>query len=99
MDQLSELFAAYRAAVPDPEPGPDFMPGLWQRIEARRTFSPVAIMRRFAQVFAAAALAMALLVGAVVMPRMQSAPVYSATYVDVLANAHDSDLPDSEPGR
>lgn len=99
MDQLNQLFAAYRDAIPDPEPGPNFMPGLWQKIEARRSVSPVAIMRRFAQVFAAAAVAMALLVGAVVIPRMQSAPVYSATYVDVLANAHASDFPDTDSGR
>jgi len=99
MDQLSELFAAYRDAVPDPEPGPDFMPGLWLRIEARRSMSPVAVMRRFAQVFAAAAVAMALLVGAVVIPRMQIAPVYSASYVDVLVNAHTSEIPDADAGR
>ena len=36
--QLDQLFQSYRAACPDVEPGADFMPRLWQAIEARRGF-------------------------------------------------------------
>jgi len=36
--ELDRLFAAYRDAVPDPEPSPAFLPKLWEAIEARRTF-------------------------------------------------------------
>ena len=36
---LDQLLVNYRAACPDPEPGANFMPTMWQRIEARR--SPV----------------------------------------------------------
>jgi hypothetical protein len=35
--KLDGMFQEYRAALPDVEPGARFMPGLWQRIEARRT--------------------------------------------------------------
>lgn len=91
MDELAKLFAAYREAVPDPEPGPSFMPGLWQRIESRRS-SPLLVFRRLAQFFATVAVGFALLIGSVIIPRMQNAPVYNATYVDVLANEHTGEL-------
>lgn len=38
---LDELFVKYRAACPEVELGANFMPELWQRIEARRGFWPV----------------------------------------------------------
>ena len=37
--RLDALFARYGAACPDPEPSVDFMPRLWARIEAPRSFS------------------------------------------------------------
>ncbi len=36
-DKLDALWVEYRNACPDPEAGAGFMPGLWQRIEARRS--------------------------------------------------------------
>lgn len=86
-DRLDALFAEYRQACPDPEPGAGFMPGLWQRIEARRT-ADLWIFRRIAQVCVGATLALALLMGAVLIPRVEKVPVYSSTYVDVLAAEH-----------
>lgn len=85
---LDSLFADYRQAVPDPEPSPGFMPGLWRRIEARRNEN-VSIFRRFAQacMLATAALTLAM----VVITHVQSEPVYSASYVDVLDAAHTVD--------
>ena len=35
--RLDALFRAYREACPAPEPSANFMPNLWQRIEARQT--------------------------------------------------------------
>ena len=35
--ELSRLFVQYREALPDPEPTPGFMPGLWRRIDSRRS--------------------------------------------------------------
>lgn len=36
--ELDEVFGRYRAACPDVEASPNFMPGLWQKIDARRTW-------------------------------------------------------------
>jgi hypothetical protein len=33
---LNELFRGYRASCPDIEPSAQFIPGLWQKIEARQ---------------------------------------------------------------
>ena len=87
MDELSKLFAAYREAVPDPEASAGFMPGLWRKIESRQ--SPVLVFRRLVQIFVTAAVCI-LLIGSVVLPRLQKAPIYTATYVDVLADEHTS---------
>ncbi len=87
MDDLDKIFAAYRESLPDPEPGADFMPGLWRRIEAKR--SPVLVFRRLVQALVTAAVCV-LLAGAVMITRLQKAPVYTATYVDVLENEHAS---------
>ncbi|MBL8179475.1 MAG: hypothetical protein JNK48_32650 [Bryobacterales bacterium] len=57
--KLQDLFEAYRAACPDAVEGSTFMPGLWQKIEARQSFPFT--MRRFAQFFVSAAAAMCLL--------------------------------------
>ena len=55
---------------PDPEPSADFMPGLWQRIEARRV-ATVSVFRHWAQVCVMATVALTLLIGAVLIPRLQ----------------------------
>ena len=85
--KLDSLFQEYRAAIPDPDPGAGFMPGLWQRIEARRT-SNLTLFRRWAQICVGATVALALLMGAVVIPHFEKLPVYSASYVDVLEADH-----------
>ena len=36
--QLDQLFQTYRAACPDIQPGNNFMPGIWQKIESRYSF-------------------------------------------------------------
>ncbi len=36
--KLDALFEEYRAACPAPDPSPDFMPSVWQKIEARQSF-------------------------------------------------------------
>src|SRR5579875_1549332 len=36
--RLDALFEAYRASCPDVEAGVGFMPGVWQKIEARHSF-------------------------------------------------------------
>lgn len=85
--KLDSILAEYRAAMPDPEPGAEFMPGLWRRIEARRA-SNLWIFRRLAQVCVGATLALALLMGTVLIPRLERAPIYTSSYVDELAADH-----------
>ena len=85
--QLDALFGAYRAAIPDPEAGPAFMPGLWNLIDARRNFA-----YRLAKAFVTAAVAVSLLLGAfLVSPSHGNSLVYSATYLDVLDDNHSPD--------
>jgi hypothetical protein len=85
--KLDQLWADYRDACPDVEPGTGFMPGLWARIEARRQ-SNLSIFRRLAQVCVMATVALTIVMGAVLIPRLERLPVYSASYVDVLAADH-----------
>ena len=89
MDQLERLFGQYREALPDPEPSAAFTPGVWQRIEARR--SPVRMLRRMTEALVTMAAVSAVVMGFFLIPRVQSSPVYSATYVDVLAAEQSSD--------
>ncbi len=86
-DKLDALFTEYRAAFPDPEPSAGFMPGLWQRIEARRA-SNVTMLRRIAQVCVGATLALTILMGMVLIPHLNKNLIYSSTYVDVIAADH-----------
>ena len=79
-EKLNQLLAVYKEAVPDPEASPQFMPRLWQRIEARRNES-LSIFRRLAEVCVLATLALALLMS-VFHP--QSDPGVTGNYVDAL---------------
>jgi hypothetical protein len=98
---LDRLFAAYRAACPAPEPGPNFMPEIWERIEARRRSS--FFMGRMARRFVTAA--MALTVGMAIfllVPRHRASPFYAESYVEALdattAEIHELfDRPDGVP--
>ncbi len=87
--KLDAIFAAYRNAVPDPDGSANFMPGLWQRIDARQNSSRM--FRRLTGAFVAVAAVMTLLMAAVLIPRYQNSQVYSATYVDMLAAEHADD--------
>jgi hypothetical protein len=85
-DKLDGLWAEYRAAVPDPEASPDFMPGLWRRIETRRVESANSVFRRLAQICVMATLAVTLLLSVVLSPSQPTGEAfYSVGYVDVLA--------------
>jgi hypothetical protein len=85
-NELEQLFGQYKGLVPDPEPGANFMPDLWRKIESRETL--VLRIRRLTQVFVAAAVAIC-----VVFAMFLSVPApdnlgINGTYVDVLAELH-----------
>src|SRR5437588_11772645 len=94
MDRLEKdfeaLMARYRLAVDQPEPTTNFMPRLWQRIEAKRSFA--FRFRRVTQVFVGAAAVLCLLIAGVstVLPN-QPGPQLHATYIDALAEAYPTD--------
>jgi len=85
-EQLDALFAAYRSASPDLEASPNFMPHLWQKIEARERGS--AIFARLARSLVSVALALTLLMTIAVSLLRRQAPVPPETYVEVLAEDH-----------
>lgn len=89
--QLDALFANYKAAVPDPDASANFMPELWGKIEARRSFT--LRVRKLTHVFVGAAAALCLLFAMIeVMPMPRSThQELHGTYVDVLAAAHPAD--------
>src|SRR5215469_18769106 len=93
-NQLDALFRAFAEACPAPEPKPEFMPLLWQRIEARQTFT--FSFRRMANALVTAAMAASVALG-VYMAMPHAAPAnsaYYATYVEALADANGIDTPD-----
>lgn len=89
--KLDEIFVAYRESLPDFEPGANFTPELWGRIEQRRkvTFG----FTRFARVFVTGALALCFVMTAITTSTSSSGnPVFTATYADVLDEERESEL-------
>ena len=90
-DKLNSLLSQYRDAYPDPEPGANFMPELWSRIEARRGTAISVLLRRWAEAWLIATVVLAVVVSVFLIPRFPEEPVYEASYeasyVDVLSAA------------
>lgn len=83
--ELGGLFAQYRAIVTDPDPGANFMPELWRKIESRNRV--IVRVKKLTQVFVAAAAAMCILFATVRSVPMSSATDTNGSYIDVLAEA------------
>lgn len=84
--KLDDLFRRYRAACPDVPAGPNFMPGLWQKIDARHSFGFV--FQNLARTAAAAAAALCLLLVLLNLLSLPSARLSPPTYADALAAEH-----------
>ncbi|MEX2301683.1 MAG: hypothetical protein WD733_12145 [Bryobacterales bacterium] len=85
--RLSRLLAAYREALGDPEPSPQFLPAIWQKIDAAKPISWIFPLKQFAlRLVAASALGAAILTGSAMLTPDRSADAedLGATYVDVL---------------
>jgi hypothetical protein len=87
--RLDSLLAAYRAACPDVEPGPNFGAAIWQAIEARRNFWFVFQREARALVTACAAIFVVLL-ALNLFSGAQSRPTPS-TYADALMADHSAE--------
>jgi hypothetical protein len=89
--ELDALFAAYRLACPAPEPSPNFMPELWQKIEAGRSVSYS--FTRLTQAFVTAAAAICLVL-VILQTTLKTQPsFYTQTYVEALADASADESP------
>jgi hypothetical protein len=87
--RLDELFRSYRASCPELEPSAEFMPGVWNRIEARRGFSYSFQQLARAAMAACAALCLLLLVlNLAVAPQSH---VAAASYTDALLADHSAE--------
>ena len=88
-ERLDRLFQEYREACEVPDASANFMPALWQKIEARQ--SPSWVFKKISGWFVAASAAAtaALLLATFAAPSGPvSSNIYAGTYVDALAADH-----------
>jgi hypothetical protein len=78
-DRLDEFFQRYRLACPEIDAGPDFMPVLWQKIEARHSFWFTFVRFGRGALTASAALCLLLLV-----LNLAATPQVMASYTDAI---------------
>jgi|ERR1051326_4637060 hypothetical protein len=104
--RLDDLLRAYRAACPDRDASANFMPELWQRIEARQTFT--FSFRRMANGFVTAALALTVVLAIFMALPQKSSSTYPVSYLQALADSSTLDTPEivapvsldlTDPGR
>jgi hypothetical protein len=87
---LDELFRAYRAACPAPEPSANFMPNIWARIEAREVSTNW--FGRVAKTLVTAALAASVILGMMISSANQANTFFDSNFVDALRADHTSHL-------
>lgn len=80
--RLETLFRAYREACPDPEPGVNFMPEMWAKIDARQLSTN--LFSRMARALVTVALAATVILGIMVSSVSQSNSTYNGTYLEAL---------------
>ena len=90
-ERLDALLTAFKGACPDRDPSTNFMPELWARIEARRTYT--FSFRRMANALATAAVALSIALG-VYMAIPRTPAINSQSYIEALAEANALDAPD-----
>jgi hypothetical protein len=80
--ELNRLLARYAQSVSEPEAGANFMPGVWQRIEAKRGVSFK--LAAYARVLAMGAASLCLAAGLFELSTARPDSFSSSRYVDVL---------------
>ena len=83
---LNNLFERYRSACPEPEPSANFMPGVWRRIESRRSFRLV--FQQLARPLMAGSAALVVLLLILNIVSSESPRFAPPTYVDALLAEH-----------
>lgn len=83
---LDALFQRYHAACPDVEPGANFMPEVWRRIEARHSFRFV--FERLGRSVMAVSAALCLLLLVLNLLSGSSGHLIAPTYMDALMADH-----------
>jgi hypothetical protein len=87
--QLEKLFGTYRDACPQLEPSARFMPELWQKIEARRSFWFV--FQREARTFVTASAALCLLLLVLNFVGAANTHAFASSYADALMADHSAE--------
>jgi hypothetical protein len=88
--RLNEMFRTYRAACPDTDASPNFMPNMWAKIEARE--NSTTWFGSVAKALVTAALAASVILGMMISSTKQSSSFFDATFVDALSADHASSL-------
>jgi len=86
-NELDRVLAAYREACEAPEASVEFMPRLWDRIDAGQKWTQQ--VWKWANSLVAAAAMASLFFAMLQMLPKTSAAFYSATYLETLADEHD----------
>jgi hypothetical protein len=88
--ELDELFRAYRQSFAEADASSGFMPGVWEKIEARRSFAfrVTHLARAF---LGATAVLFTLMAGFFVLVHDRTVPEPHESYLDSLASAHAND--------
>lgn len=87
---LDQLFERYAQACPDADPGANFMPAIWQRIDAKRGFSFK--LASYARILAMGAASLCLAAGLFEISSYGPAQQLSSrTFVDVLDDDDDAE--------
>jgi hypothetical protein len=89
-ERLDALFREYRQACEPLEVSANFMPELWQKIEAKQsaTFS----FQRIARAFVTVGAALTLLLATYELLPKDTSPAYNATYVETLADQPEAEF-------
>ena len=86
---LDDLFLRYRAACPEIEPGRNFMPGIWQKIDSRYSFWFV--FQRLARTATTGCAALCLLLLVLNFTSSSRGAGTTATYSDALLADHSAE--------
>lgn len=82
--ELDGLWSSYRESMPDTEPSSEFMPKLWQNIEARQR-SRITAWTKLTGAFVSVSLALCLVftIASAVEDRLM--PAHASSYIDALS--------------